>query len=409
MHGPCGVHNPKNVCMTENGCKNHYPRAFSSETTQGKDSYPIYRRRANGLRVTVRSSLLDNRWVVPYNPYLLSRYDCHINVEICSGVKAVKYLYKYIYKGHDKVAVHIHQSDGELIVDEIREFQDGRWVAAPEAMWRIFGFHLNEMYPTVTNLQLHLPNKQSVSYWEHQQLGNILNNKLASMTMLTEFFTYCLNDQDKKDHLYRDFPEKFTWNKQSRRWAARRHKKAIGRINVANPSEGERYYLRLLLNHVRRPTLFEDLLTSNGVRCRTFKESAERRGLLQSDDWIFQCLFDAVSFQMPLALHRLFATLLVFCEPANVRALWDQYYDDLSEDFRRKVNITPQLILSKTLHSIDYFLESMGKNIKDYDLPMPILEPNESEPFEKRELLDEMSIQTPVKDLQAVSSLNIEQ
>jgi hypothetical protein len=25
-------------------------------------------------------------------------YNCHINVEICSSIKAVKYLYKYIYK-----------------------------------------------------------------------------------------------------------------------------------------------------------------------------------------------------------------------------------------------------------------------------------------------------------------------
>ena len=42
---------------------------------------------------------IDNRWVVPYNPYLTRRYQCHINVEVCSSIKVIKYLYKYIYEG----------------------------------------------------------------------------------------------------------------------------------------------------------------------------------------------------------------------------------------------------------------------------------------------------------------------
>ena len=41
-------------------------------------------------------------------------------------MKAVKYLYKYIYKGHDKVAVYIAQDDGDNIIDEINKFQDAR-------------------------------------------------------------------------------------------------------------------------------------------------------------------------------------------------------------------------------------------------------------------------------------------
>ena len=39
--------------------------------------------------------------MVPYNPFLLLKYNAHINVELCSTVKSVKYLYKYIYKGYD--------------------------------------------------------------------------------------------------------------------------------------------------------------------------------------------------------------------------------------------------------------------------------------------------------------------
>ncbi|KAK9274459.1 hypothetical protein L1049_021706 [Liquidambar formosana] len=97
---------------------------------QGKDAYPIYRRKDNKRQVRVRNQMLDNRWVVPYNLYLLTRYNCHINVEICSGLKAVKYLYKYIYKGHDKITIFIAIAEGNKMVDEIQQFQDARWVSA---------------------------------------------------------------------------------------------------------------------------------------------------------------------------------------------------------------------------------------------------------------------------------------
>jgi len=39
---------------------------------------------------------LDNRWVVPHNVYLLTKYDAHINVEVCNNIRAVKYLFKCI-------------------------------------------------------------------------------------------------------------------------------------------------------------------------------------------------------------------------------------------------------------------------------------------------------------------------
>ncbi|OMP09734.1 hypothetical protein CCACVL1_01045 [Corchorus capsularis] len=75
---------------------------------------------------------------------------------------AVKYLYKYIYKGHDRVAVYI--ANGQIDIDEIEQFQDVRWVSAQEAMWRIYEFNLNEIYPEVTKLQLYLPGQQTVTF-----------------------------------------------------------------------------------------------------------------------------------------------------------------------------------------------------------------------------------------------------
>jgi len=50
---------------------------------------------------------MDNRFVVPYSPALLLKYQCHINVEVCSSFQSVKYVHKYIYKGHDSTNVNI--------------------------------------------------------------------------------------------------------------------------------------------------------------------------------------------------------------------------------------------------------------------------------------------------------------
>ena len=70
-------------------------------------SYPKYARPDNGWSFEKCGFVYDNQDVVPYNPYLSVKYNCHINVEICAAVEAVKYIYKYIYKGHDRTTMEI--------------------------------------------------------------------------------------------------------------------------------------------------------------------------------------------------------------------------------------------------------------------------------------------------------------
>ncbi|XP_073291189.1 uncharacterized protein [Primulina huaijiensis] len=299
MHGPCGILNRKCPCMVDGRCKNHYPRLFSENSTRGRDGYPMYRRRNDGRTVTVRNCTLNSQWVVPYNPYLLYRYDCHINVEICSGLTSVKYLYKYIYKGHDKIYVHLSQHGSDTFIDEIRAFQDARWISAPESTWRIFEFDLNEISPPCINLPLHIPNKQCITFWNHQNLKKVLDPGNVGKTMLTEYFVACSSDAEARELSYLEFPHYYVWDRRTKIWNERRKRQVIGRLNLANPTEGERYYLRVLLLHVRGAVSFDDLLTVSGQTCFSFKEVAQRRGLLESDRSNFECLNEAMSFHMP--------------------------------------------------------------------------------------------------------------
>src|SRR5438067_1690348 len=104
------------------------------------NGYPVYRRRI-GDTFVVNGQSFDNSWVVPYNTVLLKKYNFHINVEVSASIKSVKYLFKYVYKGHDKANIQIHQR--VVNHDEPTKFVDSRYVSAPKACWRILAFPMH--------------------------------------------------------------------------------------------------------------------------------------------------------------------------------------------------------------------------------------------------------------------------
>jgi hypothetical protein len=57
----------------------------------------------------------------------------------------------------------------------------------------------------------------------------------------------------------------------------------LGRIPFINPAEGERYYIKLLLNHIPGAKSFEHLRTYANVVYPTFRQAAEMRGLLADE------------------------------------------------------------------------------------------------------------------------------
>jgi hypothetical protein len=100
--------------------------------------------------ILVHGVELDNRWVVPHNVYLSTKYDAHINVEVCNNICVVKYLFKYVYKRHDCATVEIscysdNATEGNVVeVDEIKKYFDCQYISASEATWHIFKFDMHE-------------------------------------------------------------------------------------------------------------------------------------------------------------------------------------------------------------------------------------------------------------------------
>ena len=223
LHGPCGVLNPDCSCMFKEGkktkeCTKKYPMPYSLHTTQNqKNNKPQYRRRkpSDGgqtvtqyCRDTKREVTMDNRWVVPYNPYLLRKYDCHLNLEIVASVMGIKYITKYLTKGSDRVMVQ--NSDGSMAEDEIQTFINARYITASMALGHIFGLNICEISPSVMKLALHLPQQQPVFLSENRTVQEAMDS--ARVTSLTRFFELNRQDPDARNYCYVDILQHYSWN-----------------------------------------------------------------------------------------------------------------------------------------------------------------------------------------------------
>ena len=167
IHGPCGGDNPHAPCMDNGKCTKKYPKVYKEKTGAHVHGYPIYRR-CQGTTAQIRNRSVDNRNIIPHNKQLSFKYNCHINVEICSSIQSVKYLFKYVYKGYDSVNVELgqfeHQHD--IVYDEPSRYLDARYVSAPEAMWRLLENKMYDMSHSVIRLPVHLDQQLLVYFNE---------------------------------------------------------------------------------------------------------------------------------------------------------------------------------------------------------------------------------------------------
>ena len=220
-------------------------------------------------------------------------------------------------------------------INEIRQYLDGRYVSASEAMWRIYGFPLHSGAPPVVRLQVHLENQQQVSFNIDGSIPDV-----AAMpppkTTLTEFFALCERQPAARSYTYQNVVKGFVWSPARKQWTPRLRSPyglPIGRIYSCHPGQGERYYLRLLLCHVRGPRSYRDLRTVNGHECSTFKEAAVERGLVADNGEWHRAFSEGATFHMPVGLCVMFCCMLLQSAPArNAEQLWQTHQYALCED-----------------------------------------------------------------------------
>ncbi|RZC28638.1 hypothetical protein D0Y65_000557 [Glycine soja] len=146
MHGPCGFANKKSPCMVNGKCIRCFPKKIHGATIVDQDGFPVYRRRNDGHTVMKNGIELDNRFV----------YKTHLNVECCNQSTSIKYLFKYINKGFDRITASLGNQD------EIKQYLDCRYVSPLEVCWKCFAFPMHARFPAVERLYFHLENQHHV-------------------------------------------------------------------------------------------------------------------------------------------------------------------------------------------------------------------------------------------------------
>ena len=203
VHTPCGPehHNADAPCQVNGKCSNSFPKSFHDQTTVNDDSYANLQRHDTGK--TLRSKVIRLTICGWLHIVVIS---FGINVESIASIKAIKYIYKYVYKGHDCTTMEFG-----CCQDEIKLYLDSRYVSACEGVWCIFHFHVHQESPPVVHLQVHLKGEQMLTWDKNMALNlqAVLEQNAAKDTKLTAYFKANSEYPEARETLYQDFPSKF--------------------------------------------------------------------------------------------------------------------------------------------------------------------------------------------------------
>jgi hypothetical protein len=286
-------------------------------------------------------------------------------------------LFKYCYKGHNCALIEfktvesgdINEECGvstnesvKMNYDEIKQYENTRYLCAQEAMYRLNEFELHQMSHVVYRLAVHNENEQNVYFKEgHEEEISTKNVD----TTLTAWFKLNQEDFNAIQYLYTDIPYHYVFDKKTKKWCVRKRlqKPILVRMFMVNAQERERFFIRLLLLSVRGAESFEDLRTYNNIVHFSFYEAAKARNLISTDEEWDKCLHESSTYTFPKAMCELFAYICVFHNPINARQLYEKYkihfyYPSMNENEGEKyaMNIIHSIL---TLH---------GYSLIDFDL-----------------------------------------
>lgn len=387
VHGPCS----DSLCKKDGVCSKNFPKKLRDETTfDANRNCHMRRRNLNPLQAE------NGRWVyqafiVPYCAFLTLMFDAHINCEVVAdSQRAIKYLFKYIFKGYDVANLKV-MKDGVLNYDEVANFINARFVSAFEAHWRLMEYALYGRSHTVIRLALHLsetlPNQ--VAFEDGYEIIPEREEDYM-VSMLTAFFKLCKGPADD-DHSpeadearelakiakkcrYVDVVKHFIYEAQKRAWKPRKKNqdKVVCRIRDVSAYNQEMFAFRMLLLHVVGPTCFEDVRTWAGITYDTFVKCAQARNLIEDDDCYYRAFDDYIALRTPYRLRDLFAGMLLTGTIINGEKWWAKYRDDLAADFKNRFpNATDDEIYERVLQHLERVFLERNKHCEYYGLPAP--------------------------------------
>ncbi|KAI3783003.1 hypothetical protein L2E82_13065 [Cichorium intybus] len=331
IHGPCGLINPNSVCMKGGKCSKSFPKPLNTHTFFDKQGYVHYKRNSSASHTLNNGIQVHNGFVVPSNRRLCSKFNAHINVEYCGWNMLIKYLFKYISKGVERVSFGIHNSQSDsaasstgnnIPIDEIKNFVDGRFICPHESAWRLFNFNIHVRFPPVQVLAVHLEDMQNTTFQDNDNLESVVKNPAFGKTTLNSWLR-SNRDDDSGSHLkYSEYSKLFRW----------------------------------------------DLLHASGII---------------GDDKEWQSVFDDAALWASCSqLRKLFCHLLLFCDVSNPLQMWEYTWSKMSDDVRyrfRSVSssnddyVSDDILQQQILLELEKDLNGcvLAKSLSDFQIPLP--------------------------------------
>ena len=289
-------------------------------------------------------------------------------------------------------------------INEIDEYWNGRYLSAPEAVWRILGYNITQKTPAVTALSVHLPNCLRHERYKRSNSSPTLSNLEHYFARPEGSFFDSTNERDFKTLHYTEYFALFRLQKFKQEnvgkpgfFLERRTDKGapamhviqrdpsrphLTRLQSVNLTRGELFYLQSLL--LSRPGIsWEDLRTIDNMLYPSFQAACVALGLFADRNEAQFCMTEAVqTFRTPQQLCILFVHLLTnSCVDIPLK-LWDEFWFDISKDLISDFgNIEDGR--SEALKRLGSILRGHGKCLGDYGLPQPLTNGNEAE-WERR-------------------------
>ncbi|CEL95482.1 unnamed protein product [Vitrella brassicaformis CCMP3155] len=405
-------------------CKLGAPWPLCNETHWNVHGRCIYRRR----------DVLD-RWIASYSPVLLALLRCHVYCDVVAFMKVIIYMFRYMWKPHKNpftikwatdsasTAARGHSFKQERdeqrarqssyverlagadsaatsasggahggaapARDEIAEYQEGRVICGSEACHRILSHRITVIEPPVITLPVVLPEKRKLVqlvYGRQSERGRVIQPKPNEL----EHWLARPDDPEFDDVTYQQFFERYQMKQQRQAVPKGRrsfrtkngdvfYERASGhkvctRLQTMNVSQGEPYYLRLLLKTSKARGSYEALRTINGQVYDHYVDAARESGLLQGDEFVKTLLLEAIEDHglLPFQLRLLFVQLIVNHE-CDAPEILETHRDFLVSDYEEDEGLDPNAAYQLLLRDISEDIDAMspGKTNKDFSLPEP--------------------------------------
>ncbi|XP_057339425.1 uncharacterized protein LOC130676935 [Microplitis mediator] len=187
--------------------------------------------------------------------------------------------------------------------------------------------------------------------------------------MLIDYFKLNERSAEARQYTYSEIPHHYVFKKiddtNNYSWQPRRkHSNVIGRMYSISPAQTELFHLRLLLVNVKGAISYEGIRTVNGEVFDTFTNACLALGLIEDDQEWKRTMSEAVVWMMPRQLRCLFVRILIHCQPLYPEELWEQFKEQMSEDFYSRFRVDGGN--RKAYRFINFMLNKEGVSLSNF-------------------------------------------